>query len=295
MTKNLLNLSGKIDALWVSVFQSTHEVASNLQIPFFVVGAAARDLILEYGFGVDPLRATKDIDLAVKVPDWETYEQLMIGLASSGRFATTKQQHRLMFDGALPVDIIPFGPIATPDTRITWPEDPDFTMNMLGFEEAYEFSLNVRLKDDPILEVQVSAPQSLAILKLISWNERAEGVGKDAADLFLIICKYLDLGNDGRLASDAAILRGMPDFDYERAGARLLGRDMAASCNAATGNHLLEILVRETGEKDRYRLVEAMGGRDIFGDGGRFEKILDLLENVRIGFSEKMGEKGGRT
>jgi predicted nucleotidyltransferase len=196
-----------------------------------------------------------------------------------------------MFARALPVDIIPFGPIAIPDAKITWPNSPDFTMNMLGFEEAHAFSLNVRLSDDPILEVRVSAPQSLAIMKLISWDERAGG-DRDASDLFLIMSNYLDLGNTDRLTNDAFDLLEEPDFDYERAGARLLGRDMAASCNAETAGHLLKILVRETGEKDRYRLVEDMGGRGIFGDGGKFEKILDLLDNLRIGFVEKMGEKG---
>ncbi|MBI5470887.1 MAG: hypothetical protein HY961_00935 [Ignavibacteriae bacterium] len=288
MTKNLLDLSGKIDLLTVNVLQSIHDAASELQIPFFVIGATARDLILEHGFGVRPSRATKDVDFGVQVPDWKTYEQLMTELASSGRFTVTKQQHRLTFEGTLPVDIIPFGPIAKPDAEITWPKDPDFTMNMLGFDEAYEFSLNVRLRNDPVLEVRVSVPQSLAILKLISWDERAAGASKDAEDFFLIIGTYLDLGNADRLAGESSDLLNSLDFDYESAGARLLGRDMATSCNSETASHLLEILERETGEKDRYRLVEAMSGPDHFGDGGKLERVLELLDSVKMGFEERM-------
>jgi len=282
MTENLLDLSGKINSLSISVLQAIHDVASNLQIPFFVVGATARDLILEHGFGVKPSRATKDVDFSVQAPDWKTYEQLISELISSGRFTATKQQPRLMFEGILPVDILPFGPIAQPDAKITWPKDPDFTMNMLGFDEAYEFSLNVRLRNDPVLEVRVSVPQSLAILKLISWDERAAGASKDAEDFFLILSTYLDLGNANRLAGESADLLNVTDFDYESAGARLLRRNMARSCNAETASHVLEILVRETGEKDRYRLAETMSGADHFGEGSKFEKVLGLLENVRM-------------
>jgi predicted nucleotidyltransferase len=291
MTENSLNLSGKIDALWVDVFLFICEAASKLQIPFFVVGATARDFILGYAFGVKPSRATMDIDFGVRVGDWQRYEQLMAELVSSGRFTTTKKQHRLVFKETLPVDVIPFGPIAKPNAKITWPQDPDFTMNTLGFDEAYEFSLKVRLRNDPPLEVRVSAPQSLAIMKLISWEERAEGRSKDAEDFFLIISAYLELDNLNRLSLDAADLLDVPDFDYDQAGARLLGRDMAASCNVETAGHLREILVRETGEKDRYRLVEAMGGHDLFGDGAEFERVLGLLESVRIGFVEGMAKK----
>ena len=294
MTENLLELSGKIDSLWVNVFQSIHETANKLQIPFFVVGATARDIILEYGFGVKPSRATNDVDLGVSIADWKTYEQLMNGLISSGRFAATKQ-HRLIFEGTLPVDIIPFGLIAKPDEKITWPKDPDFTMNMLGFDEAYEFSMTVRLRNDPVLEVRVSTPQSLAIMKLISWDERPAGTSKDADDFFLIMSTYMDLGNFARVSQDAADLLDVSDFDYDQAGARLLGRDMATSCNVETANRLLEILARETGEKERYRLVEAMGAHDPFGDGGKLERALELLESVKMGFEERVniiGMKG---
>ncbi len=288
MTENLLDLSGKIDSFWVNVLQSICDATSKLKIAFFVVGATARDLILEHGFGVKPSRATKDLDLGVRVADWATYGQLMDGLISSGRFVVTKQQHRLLFEGTLPVDITPFGPIAKPSEMITWPKEPDFTMNILGFDEAYEHSLLVRLSDNPVLEVQVSLPQSLAVMKLISWDERVEGAGKDASDFFLIMSMYLDLGNADRLIGESNDLLNATDFDYESAGARLLGRDMAASCCAETTSRLHDIFVKETGEKERYRLVEAMGGRDFFGDGGRFERVLELLESVKLGFEERM-------
>jgi hypothetical protein len=44
---NLLDLSGKIDPLSLALFGTLSEAANTLGVPFFVVGAIARDLIFE--------------------------------------------------------------------------------------------------------------------------------------------------------------------------------------------------------------------------------------------------------
>jgi predicted nucleotidyltransferase len=62
MSKNLLDLSGKIDDLTGGLFVAIASVATSLGIPFFVVGATARDMILSYGYGIQTIRATYDID-----------------------------------------------------------------------------------------------------------------------------------------------------------------------------------------------------------------------------------------
>jgi len=49
MTKKLLDLSGKIDEL-IPIIGEITQVADSLGIPFFVIGAAARDLILKHGY-----------------------------------------------------------------------------------------------------------------------------------------------------------------------------------------------------------------------------------------------------
>jgi len=39
-------------------------------MPYVVVGATARDLVLHYGHGAAIRRATQDVDFAIEVPDW---------------------------------------------------------------------------------------------------------------------------------------------------------------------------------------------------------------------------------
>lgn len=51
------------------------------------------------------------------------------------------------------------------------------------------------------------------------------------------------------------------DFDFERSGARMLGRDVASIISAQSKQMLDEILSEETGEQKIYRLVEAMTNR----------------------------------
>lgn len=111
MSKNLLNLSGKINHVLVEIFDIFADVAAAKDARYFVVGATARDMILSYGHGIANKRATADIDMGVKVVDWEEFHILKAGLTSTGQFKATSSMHRLLYKHDLPIDIIPFGPI----------------------------------------------------------------------------------------------------------------------------------------------------------------------------------------
>jgi predicted nucleotidyltransferase len=97
MTKKFFDLSGKIDRLTVELFESIVSVAVSMSAPFFVVGATARDIILKYGYGIDTIRATNDIDLGVEVSDWDQYIKLREGLVATGRFEHTREPQRLKY------------------------------------------------------------------------------------------------------------------------------------------------------------------------------------------------------
>jgi predicted nucleotidyltransferase len=126
----------------------------------------------------------------------------------------------------------------------------------------------------------------LAILKIVSWSDNIARRNKDAKDLLLLMSKYLDAGNDERMFDEGADLLESEDFDYEVAGARLLGRDMAAILRPDTKEALLKILDRETGDQSRYTLIASMvehGAERI-----DFEKALQLLEQMKAGIIEKV-------
>jgi predicted nucleotidyltransferase len=71
MSSILLDLSGKIDSAHSGALSLIKGIADSLAIHFFVVGASARDYVLEYYYGKTSPRRTLDIDLGVEVADWE--------------------------------------------------------------------------------------------------------------------------------------------------------------------------------------------------------------------------------
>lgn len=74
-----MDLSGKIDDVLMGVFRDVSQVTASLGIPFFVVGATARDIVLEHGFDIKPGRATRDLDFGVRVADMEYAGARLLG------------------------------------------------------------------------------------------------------------------------------------------------------------------------------------------------------------------------
>lgn len=84
------------------------EVCREEGAPFFVVGAAARDLLLEHLYDVRPFRSTGDVDIAVAVESWEAYGGLIERLVRDHGFRRAEVKHRVERPG-LVVDVVPFG------------------------------------------------------------------------------------------------------------------------------------------------------------------------------------------
>lgn len=286
MTEKFLDLSEKIDETFIEVFESIADIANSLKISFFIVGAAARDIILIYGYGIETQRATIDVDLGVHVKSWDQYEILTNDLVSSGKFKTTGAPQRFRFKDNTSVDLVPFGPISEPKGSIAWPPSGEVEMSSLGFEESYAHSVLVRLRSDPPLEIRVASLCGLAAMKLIAWDEQYPERKKDAKDLDLILRKYIEAGNEDRIYSgDASDLLEDPDFDYELASAQLLGRDLAFILKPKTKKVIIEILNRETGHQSNFKLIQDMV-RSIFGIQESLEEQLRLITFFKKGLAE---------
>lgn len=286
MSNILFDLSGKIEQKTVEALSALKSVADSLKISFFVVGASARDFILEHCYGIKPRRMTKDIDLGVEVASWEQFRQLTESLMATGKFSADKKepQRRFHFDSVL-IDILPFGAITDERRRISWPPEHEIFMSMVGFKEAYESSITVRLNTNPELDIKLPALPGLAIMKIISWKEKYPERKKDAEDLLLVMHKYEEAGNIDRLYEKEQELLQEENFDTRLAGIRLLGRDMARISDPDTLRIVRNILDGETGEQSQYRLVSDML-RGTHAIEEKFDYILLQLEKLRLGINE---------
>ena len=287
MIKKSYDISGRIDKYRLEIIESIKDATDSLAISFFIVGATARDIILEFVYSKKVFRATNDIDFGVSVTDWKVFDSLMSFLARGGKFVKDKNiEHRLLFKETYPVDIVPFGKIASKDGTFRWPkENKEFTI--LGFDEAFENSDLVKVKSNPDIIVNFAAPHSLALLKIISWNERYPERSRDATDLVLLLESYLEAGNLERLYKEESDLVN-DDFDFTITGVRLVGRDIASSFNYKTLNHVISILEKETGEKRRYRLVEDMFQSQNMEKETHFDYYLKILETLKTGIQERI-------
>jgi predicted nucleotidyltransferase len=283
MTESSLNLADKQELTFLAeLVADLRAAAPDLRV--FLVGAAARDLLLFYAHAVRAPRATTDIDLALAVADWDDFQRLRHSLIASGMFrADFKAAHKLLHRRQLEVDLLPFGGVERPDGTIAWPPDGDTVLGVLGFQEALASSVNAML---PLgQQIAVVCLPMLAVLKVLAWTERrTREPGKDASDLMLILSNYLDAGQGERLSVEADALFGQGDFDYERAGAWLVGKDASALLHAHSQNlNRIEEVVRSALEPE----VDPDGALRLIGElrNTNLERARRLLISFLAGFT----------
>lgn len=205
-----------------------HQIAGGQKIDYLLIGATARDMLLEHVFGITSLRATRDVDFALAVRDWAQFDEVRRELIQTGRFgALPGLAHRWHYHGKnagpVPIDLIPFGGVERQGNQIAWPPDMDIVMSVAGYREALQASVSVDIGEG--LVIPVASLPGLACLKLMAWKARRSLSKKDAEDLRFILAHYGDAGNNDRLYGPAYALMEAAGYELELAGAALLGFD----------------------------------------------------------------------
>ncbi len=252
------------------VISDVLRAAERAGVAVFVVGALARDLWFQYAFGGLTDRATQDVDFAVSCRDWATFDELRSALLEVGDFRLKgRGQQKFVHRNGTEIDVVPFGGLERSDRTIAWPPDANPVMNALGFTDLAGTVEPFVLTGGTTVDVVPLA--SLAVLKLVAWTDRGRLDGKDAYDFARIARGYLDAGNVGRIGEVPS-----EDFDYEEAGAELLGRDMAGLCGGELGELIQRVLQSEADPDGDLRFAEQAKLRD--------DTAVRLLQAVRRGF-----------
>jgi len=207
-------------------------------------------------------------------------------LLSLRKFSPSKQEQRLVYEDSFPVDIIPFGTIATEDGSITWPPDHENRMSIAGFQECYQHSISVKLSSNPELVVKVVSLAGLALLKLISWDDNPARRSKDAPDLFLIMKNYLETGNLDRLIDEATDT--FKEGDYELASARFLGRDIGDISSSVTKAILIEILEKKAKSHHGHKIAMDVIQNESYRNQS-YERVVECFNALLEGLAEQKG------
>ena len=271
----------QIDPLILEAVRKIDEVARRQETKYFLAGATAREVILRHVFGRPAGRRTLDVDFGIAVRDWEHFQTLKSALVEQAGFtAQARVVQRLIYPStpAVVVDLIPFGGVERADRTIAWPPEEDIVMRVTGFSDGLESSVLVRLGKDLVVPV-VNLP-ALLVLKLFAWLDRKQEK-RDAADIHTLLKEYGDAGNEDRLYGEAVTILEAEGYDFEIAGARLLGRDAAAVISEDTRRRAREILGSDREMEELTNQIIVVSARN---DAEHARRCELLVSKLREGF-----------
>jgi predicted nucleotidyltransferase len=282
----------RLDPVTLELLRHADAVARNLAVDYCVVGAMARDILLTGVFGLSAGRATRDVDLAVAMQGWREFEAMKARLAETGVFRPDERiAQRLYYlrtaaGRGYPLDLIPFGGVERQGSAIAWPPDGAVVMNVAGYAEVFASAVPVHV--EPGFTLCVATLSGLAILKLVAWSDRGAGDPRDAIDLATLLREYGAAGNEDRLyGAEIGVLEAV-GYDFDLAGARLLGVDAGRIAAPSTHAQILALL-NDPQRLDRLVLHVAKGlriARDAVAEAS------ELLSQFRMGFSGRSVQLG---
>ena len=226
----------------------------------FVIGAAARDLVIHARKQTLPVRATHDVDIAVAVRTDAQFQEL-------SQLITRKRSapHKFKVLG-IEVDVIPFGGNES-DRTVRFNDGS--RLNVTGIREAHSTSVLVRLPKGT--EVHVASPAALTALKILAWSERHDDNPKDGLDLAVILSALSESPFDDEVWNDEDALEAT-DADIISAASYHYARIAAGPFTPQDGKLVLDIVLDRA---QRSTLIRHM--RTPFAE--------DLLDAYSRGFS----------
>jgi predicted nucleotidyltransferase len=287
MRNTSLDLSSKLPAEQVNIIREVVRAAESQRLRLFIVGAQARDLLLQYVYDLPIHRATDDIDFGIIVESWDEFTKLRDNLIVDKKFQPHRiMRQRLVHESGLLIDLVPFGDLEEVSGQISWPPDLSIVMSTVGFREAYDHSIEVRISDDLI--VRVASLPGLALMKIVAWDDRR--FERDAQDLGLIMRHYLDAGNQDRIYTEQGDCFDLlnEEFDYEKASARVLGRDVGRLLTD-TSRLIAERILSEEADLHHVDALATVMIRNMANYYGDYDVAVAMLAELQIGISESDG------
>ncbi len=246
-----LNISSeKIDnPLLIDLLRQLTRTFSRIENDFFVIGATARDIILQVLANTSAIRKTRDLDIAIAVTGWDKYNEVCSALIEDGFKKDTHLAQRFFFDD-YEVDIVPYGAVAKADDNIYWPPEETIAMSVKGFDEVLKEAVTVCVNNE--FEIRIASLHGLFLLKLNAWLDRNIGTNKDAEDMWYIVDNYYFANEERGVHPEVYEL---DDFDLTVGGAYWMAHDIADILGQDQLLYYRDILAKEASLAEESRLV----------------------------------------
>lgn len=245
---------------------------------FYVIGATARDIILKQVVGSESKRRTMDLDIAIAIPNWETFDEVKDMLVSDG-FEKSRDYKQRFYYGEYELDIVPYGNVAKDNDIIYWPPEEDIAMSVKGFDEVLSNSITVSIDNE--FSVKIASLHGLFVLKLDAWVDRNLVTSKDAEDMSFILQNYFMANIDRGIHSE---VYEWEDFQEYVAGAYWIAFDIANLLKKEHLTYYIDIIKDELKKEEESRLINQIveNTRSLNYDTIRkaWQMIVDVLQEA---------------
>ena len=219
---------------------------------FYVIGATARDIVMQQLLGTESRQKTRDLDIAIAIPDWDTFEQVKQKLIADG-FEKSMDMQQRFFYGDYELDIVPYGVVAKEDDNIYWPPEEVVAMSVKGFDEVLSEAITVSIDDE--FKVKIASLHGLFLLKLNAWLDRNAKTSKDAEDMSFILSNYFMANLDREIHQE---VYDWENFDEYIVGGYWLAHDLVTLLNVNQLNYYKEVIEGELAKEEESRLINQM-------------------------------------
>lgn len=250
--------NAQVEENFFQLLASFSSAATAENVPWIMVGATARMLLLEKVYGWPQGIATEDTDFAVLVDSWEHYTRLCQCLTEQGDLKPLqKPAKRFATNNNLLFDLVPFGGVETGIKQVYWPPHNDDLMTVRGFASAHTDAIHVRVNNK--LTVPVISPAALCALKLFAWEERHhQHPGRDAKDIAYLFQNIESLFPAEKLHTEHQIALEKNDYDIELAAIYQFGITVKEILEPDDAKFLSEIIKDEVAQEDDSKFVREL-------------------------------------
>jgi len=250
--------SVQVDENFYQLLELFSIAAKEENVPWLMVGATARVLLLEKVYGWPKGIATEDTDFAVQVESWAHYEKLCHRLSEQGDLKPLqKPTKRFVTSKNLLFDLVPFGGVETGIKQVYWPPHNDDLMTVRGFASAYTDAICVNV--NKTIEVPVISPAALCALKLFAWEERhTQHPGRDAKDLAYLFQNIESLFSAEEMHNKYQQALIENDYDIELASLYQFGQTVKELLDPDDSEFLQKFINSEVEQEDDSILVREL-------------------------------------
>lgn len=261
--------------LLIELLKKLVDCFEKAELTFYVIGATARDIIMQQLVDVSSQRRTRDLDIAIAIPNWNKFEDISQIMVSEG-FKKSKKSNQRFFFGDYELDIVPYGNIAKEDDNIYWPPEEDIAMSVKGFNEVLQDAITVNI--DKEVTFKVASLHGLFLLKFNAWQDRKDRTDKDAEDMSFILENYYEANLDRVIGNDIYNkVLDRDDFDPYIAGGNWIAFDLLPLLNDEQLKYYSNCILDEIESREASILINKTleHNRCL-----KFEKVLQTWQEI---------------